>query len=51
MQFPREYPVIIFIQDLISKQKYITGNHMLIASSIFIESKSSTLVSDLYDLM
>ena len=42
---------ILCIQDLIFKQKYITGDHMLTLSNIFIESKSSTLVSDLYGLM
>ena len=42
---------ILCIQALIFKQKYITGYHMLKASNILIELKSSTLVSDLYGLM
>ena len=40
-----------FIQALIFKHKYITGDHMLILSNIFIELKYSILVSNLYGLM
>ena len=42
---------ILCFQDLIFKQKYITGDHMLTSSYIFIELGPSTLVSDLYGLM
>ena len=42
---------LICIQYLIIKHKYITGNHMLTASEIFIELNSSTLASDFYYLM
>ena len=42
---------MLFIQDLISKQKYTTGTSYVDFSDIFIELKSSTLVSDLHGLM
>ena len=42
---------ILFIQALIFRHKNIIIDHMLTASSIFIELKSSTLESDLYGLM
>ena len=42
---------ILFIQALIFKQKYITGDYMLTSSDIFFELKSSTWVSDLWGLM
>ena len=42
---------ILCLQYLIFKQKYITGDHTLTAWNIFIELKSSTLVSYLYGLM
>ena len=32
-------------------QKYITGDHILIPSETFFELESSSLVSDLYDLI
>ena len=40
---------IYFIHNLIFKQKYITGDHILTPSYIFVES--STLISNLYGLM
>ena len=46
---PCVYDYILCIQDLIFKQKYLTDNHMLTSSYIFIES--STLVCDLQGLM
>ena len=42
---------ILFIQSLTFKQKYITGDIMSNPSNIFIDLKSSTLVSNLYGLM
>ena len=42
---------ILCIQALIFKQNYITGDHILTLSNIFIELKSSSSVSDLYGLM
>ena len=48
---PCVFDYILCIQYLIFKQKYITSDHMLTVSNIFIELKSSTLVSNLYGFM
>ena len=42
---------MIFIQVLICKHKYITGDYMLTSSEIYFELKYSTLISNLYGLM